>query len=205
MKPKYWAITILSAGVVAVSLLYYIKQPTLDTGSVTVHHNADEFVTINSTIDSNGLKHYQNSQNGYNLSYPGNLSLDKAGPNFIRIYEIVKQDCSPGTMCISGFENDFVWVRVVDTGTSTLADAYKLDPLYKGDGVKVVQINNYTIDNKPAQKIIFCEPSGYHAKDCSDLFNPEYIVESNGKFYIISLVGKNSISDQILSSFKFTK
>lgn len=45
MKPKYWAIVVLAALAVILGAAYFAKQPALDLGPITIHHQAP-FITL---------------------------------------------------------------------------------------------------------------------------------------------------------------
>lgn len=72
MKPKYWTIIILAALTIASGTIYYIKQPSLDLGLITVRHQIKPQFPATSapTIDLKDWKTYTNSQYGFEFQYP---------------------------------------------------------------------------------------------------------------------------------------
>jgi hypothetical protein len=83
MKPKFWAIIVLVTLAATVSIIFYIRQPALDLGLITVHHQPQLHPIATTTIQSDlkEWKTYTNSQYGFEFQYPQNLIiyLDKDG------------------------------------------------------------------------------------------------------------------------------
>lgn len=91
MNKKYWAIIILAVVAVAAGIVYYVNQPSLDLGMISVHHNhtSEPQIPITTILSSSTLitlpqkgmgqwQTYSNAKFHYQLQYP-------PPPNIIRI------------------------------------------------------------------------------------------------------------------------
>lgn len=84
MKPKYWILIILASLATAACAAYYISQPALDGGLISVHHSSKNVTSTvplvatstaaTSTVTGiSGWNTYTNSRYGFSFEFPHQL------------------------------------------------------------------------------------------------------------------------------------
>lgn len=203
MKPKYWAVIILTAIAIGAGVVYYAKQPAEDLGPVVVHRETKTQSPATTTPDSElkDWKTHTNAEYGLEFDYPKEFVLKKLDDGTIFMsdrevgsIEIEKQ----GTInyllkdfCAYHKEDDFCRTGPIPDTDASFASSSRLIKLNDYSAIK------FEMEGIAADSLYLIEsPKG-------EVFSFRIYDTSYGSDPALSVAFHENI-DQILSTFKFT-
>jgi len=195
MKPKYWAIIILAAIAISVSVLYYFQTKRYDLGPIEIHRKSEVSLSANELKD---WETYANSEYGFEFKYPKELATNKD-------YDVKVEDPLAALSLIQDGPGAFyqrIWISVWQSRIKNQGQ-YKIGENCKQgdfDGTSEPKVESCSV----ASLNPFAFKEILHDSQNNQIFTRITVLNSKYEIFINFPSEINeTLINQILSTFKF--